>query len=852
MKKIISLFLTLVMCFTSISVMAYSDTTPETSISIKVLSDLGILDGFEDGTFREDETLTRAQATKIMCVLLGYDNVSSGNTEFSDVTATHWASGYINMAQAAKIIAGMGNGTFAPEEAVTYEQIVKMAVCALGYEPAAKSMNKGNWYNGYINIASSLGILDGVKGAIGKNATRGQFADLIYNSLNIQLMDVERWTSDGHNEYSKTDETILSKYLEVEKWEGIVSKTPYIEYASGGDRAVLGLDEAELYKYDGKRESETFDEAYCDEDVEQYLGKKVICYVGENARDERVVYSIAEKADANETVVIKKADYDRTENGYVYYDKNNRTTKLNIAKEIMIVEDYDIFYGDIDDLELDAAKGNIIFISNNRDSEYDVVMYNTNATVAVVKDIEKYDDVIAFDTYLDGIEEYDPDEDVKIIVVRDDKKAEVKDIKVDDTVTIIDKDTFKLYFVSSKTIKGKVTSISGSDNEVSIDRKEYKYDSDYLSSSSFSLNDESTFYFSVDDMIVYADIADVAINKYGIVTRAYYDTGYDEYRVEVVFSNGQSGVYSVSSSKEDEIKTALNNLDGRVLYEDIQNYVFSISFREKDKTISRLKKADRGTMQSGKRYDAETMTYGSIDMYDSTAIFAVEGTVGEPVRVSDITTGYAKDYFTDDEGEEFTIYPFVERDNGYGILVGKNITGTVSNKNNVVIISSISNSYIDSVEDTGYIVRGLQGGKEVEYKLYDIDEKPAKGDIILVGAQKNGVIEKITILNRLADADTVDYDDQSSGKVRTVVGKVDREKTDGSRLYFDVDGVDNILLKSSASYTLVDNTTSRLSVEKKAKGISIFGSKEKYESYVFVRYYDDVQMDVVVYRYNKQ
>lgn len=855
MKKFVGILLTMAICLSMFCfpVSAYSDVK-DNAEAIQVLSDLNILDGFEDGTFREDDQLTRAQAAKVMCCLLGYSDVAMGNTTFTDVPATHWASGYINTAQAARIIAGFGDGTFKPEQPVTYEQIVKMAVCALGYEPVASSMGKGEWYNGYLNIASSIGITKGVNSGVGKNATRGQFAVLLYNALDTQIMDVSSWRGDGKNEYQKTDETILSKYLEIDKWEGIVSKTPYIEYAAGGSKPMFSLTNAQRYVYDGKKLDEQFETAYCDKDVETYLGKKVVCYVGEDKIEDRVIFSVAEKEKANNSLTISATDIDRIEDNTIFYDTetSKNTQKVKLSKEIMIVKDYDVFFGDITDLDLDNAKGSITFINNDNSSEYDVVIYNVDVKVAVVKDIEKYDGIISFETLGTGnlydIEEYDPDEDIKIVVIKDGKMAEVTDIDVDDTVSMIGDNNFKIYFVSSKIVTGKITGIDSEDNIVFIDRKEYKYDTTYMNRNSFTLSDEATFYFSFDDMIVASDVTEVAVNRFGVITRAYEDTNEDELKVEIVFSNGTSGVYRVADSKKDTIKAQLNM--GRITYDQVENSLYKVTFREKDKTISKLEPIDYKDSADGKRYDAESMTYGPIDMFKSTVVFAVEGEGTKEVRVDDITVGSVDNFFVDDEGEDFEIFAYESRSDGFAIVIGKNITGTVSNKNSALIVESVSTAYIDSEDDTGYIVTGIQNGKKVEYKLFDT-EKPAKGDVILLGAKNGEVIEKITILNHIdLDDPVVEFkDDNSITKVRTIIGKVDREKTDGTRLYFD--NGENVLLKNSANYTLVDASGSRTTVEKKSKGINIFGSKEKYESYVFVRYYDDVQVDVVVYRFSK-
>ena len=150
MKKLLALMLSMAMVFTiGTSVMAYSDIEEGTCVSeaVTVLSNLDILNGYEDGTFKPEATITRAEMAKIVCETLGYYGMGSDKTPFDDVEPKHWAAGYINTAASLGIINGYGDGKFGPEDTVTYEQAVKMVVCALGYETMA--VDRGGWSAGY-------------------------------------------------------------------------------------------------------------------------------------------------------------------------------------------------------------------------------------------------------------------------------------------------------------------------------------------------------------------------------------------------------------------------------------------------------------------------------------------------------------------------------------------------------------------------------------------------------------------------------------------------------------------------------------------------------------------------------
>ena len=236
LKKTIAVVLAFAMIFSMgmISTFAYSDVEASTTVgeAVGILSNLGILTGFEDGTFKPDETVTRAQMAAIVCRTLGYESQaksSAGTTIFNDVPGDHWAAGYINVAQSLNIINGYGDGNFGPEDKVTYEQAVKMIVCALNYDLVAQA--KGGYPTGYLSVASSEGITKYANGKVGDAAKRSTVAVLVYNSLEVRILDQNTWTTDGSDEYAKSDDTILSKYLDVNKWEGVVSDVPFTDYA---------------------------------------------------------------------------------------------------------------------------------------------------------------------------------------------------------------------------------------------------------------------------------------------------------------------------------------------------------------------------------------------------------------------------------------------------------------------------------------------------------------------------------------------------------------------------------------------------------------------------------------------
>ncbi len=156
--------------------------------AVNELSQMGIINGYEDGSFGPDRSLTRAEFAKLVVVLLGEESEADskkGYASFTDVNSDHWASGYINVAVDDGIINGYGGGIFGPEDSVTYAQAVKMLVYAAGYEQDAQT--SGGWSSGYMAVGSLLGITDDI--SIYKESddiiSRGEAAILMYNTLAV-------------------------------------------------------------------------------------------------------------------------------------------------------------------------------------------------------------------------------------------------------------------------------------------------------------------------------------------------------------------------------------------------------------------------------------------------------------------------------------------------------------------------------------------------------------------------------------------------------------------------------------------------------------------------------------------
>lgn len=201
MKKIISFMLILIL---SMSVVVFAAPSDELLMDLK---NLKIMVGDEDGNMRLEDTITRAEAVKMVCVIQGINVDSfSNNVEpstFPDVPDSHWAKNYINAMKGYGIVEGDENGNFNPEADVTNEEIIKMLVNALGYAPMAEQT--GGFPMGYTRTAQKIGLTEDLKLEVETSAIRGDVAQMFATALDIPLMVQTGWSTDGSTSYAILD-----------------------------------------------------------------------------------------------------------------------------------------------------------------------------------------------------------------------------------------------------------------------------------------------------------------------------------------------------------------------------------------------------------------------------------------------------------------------------------------------------------------------------------------------------------------------------------------------------------------------------------------------------------------------
>lgn len=189
-KRFLSMALTMLMLVGSLSVLTsakFEDVT-DFQNEIAVLGQLGVIKGKADGTFGFDENVTRRQAAlffarattgKVDDALNWQSKVN--NTPFTDLDPENDYYGAISYNHNMGIVKGKSATAFAPNDNITFQEAITMAVRALGYKGA--DMDAGYPYS-YYSKAVSLGLDKGIENvALTDTVTRGVMAKIIYNML---------------------------------------------------------------------------------------------------------------------------------------------------------------------------------------------------------------------------------------------------------------------------------------------------------------------------------------------------------------------------------------------------------------------------------------------------------------------------------------------------------------------------------------------------------------------------------------------------------------------------------------------------------------------------------------------
>ncbi len=166
------------------------------AMAINFLKENGVVRGYDDNTYRPDQTLNRAEALKI---ILEANKIKAypENAPFSDISdRAAWYYNYVTTAFKRSIVKGYGDGTFKPGNTVSRAEFIKMAIATAGFSPDMdlvrnpySDVQTTDWHAKYFEFAKGQSLLRPKSGNLmAPNApiTRGEAAEVIYKLSKVQ------------------------------------------------------------------------------------------------------------------------------------------------------------------------------------------------------------------------------------------------------------------------------------------------------------------------------------------------------------------------------------------------------------------------------------------------------------------------------------------------------------------------------------------------------------------------------------------------------------------------------------------------------------------------------------------
>lgn len=209
-RKILSLVLCLAMALSVMVVGAGAAFSDQESIqnteAVDACVSLNIISGYPDGTYRPDDTITRAEMSKMICMVLsgGKDAALTAPDKptFTDVRNTNaaWAEPFIEACRIQGIVAGVSSDRFDPCGEVTGTQAAKMLLGALGYAADKEGFTGPSWAVFVNTVANQAGLFEGLDLDPAQPLTRDSAAQMIWNALNaceVEYVTETITTSDG-------------------------------------------------------------------------------------------------------------------------------------------------------------------------------------------------------------------------------------------------------------------------------------------------------------------------------------------------------------------------------------------------------------------------------------------------------------------------------------------------------------------------------------------------------------------------------------------------------------------------------------------------------------------------------
>lgn len=806
LKKVISSVAALTMVASSVAAFAVDfpdvESTASYAQAVQELSALDVISGYDDGTFGPDKLVTRAEITKMIVDALAERSSAEASTEstkFADVSADHWAKGYINQGVANGFIAGMSDTEFDPDANVTYVQAQKMLVSAIGYETYAQA--QGGWPTGYKTYAASLDITKGISGIKDSTElTRAQVAQMIDNAMGAPLCVIASWKTEWNGtktpnlevrdgKEGRAYETLFTEKHDAYKVYGRVTETSKTGSVDN-DKVTFQVEKADNFDDEEvKADSPVSEDMYIgDSKADNYLRTYSQALIQKNDDDEFTILSIAAAA-ANKSVTVASEDFDENKStGEALYFFPAGTTKGSTKYQLDTTNGVTIYVNgvkqdsmaiyDANDLESDKTLYGYLknhetasvtlqketeVGSTSTSAKYNTVMISSYATAIVDEVIDKTNETsVNFDTYSTGIQ-------AKMTVNKDDdnytysfkldgKDIEAKDLQQNDVLNIAYDTTgsfrdsnFYDVIVTRNVVDGvKCTSRNDTKGEYTIGGTKYKaaegMDIDVETSTEYSL------YLDHFGRIAKADENSVSKN-YGVLKNIYKKAGGD-YMAQIITKKGTEEEYKVDSDNVTAYKSYLvkSDADGAV-YDSTNKKTDAYPKQVVEYSVS--SSSNKITIKNGgviaptaadAEYKESGNKIGSVKMADSTVI----------LDLSEVDTKDSYSVVSSlNDGSNYVAYGYdkSKSDNTYRFVIITEGTSSVFNSETQLAIFNGSEVIDKDGDKTAYNL--VVNGEEKQFVLDDdvvitgnkgetvADNAFDEGDVLVYATNSEGYISRI-------------------------------------------------------------------------------------------------------------
>ncbi len=174
---------------------------------VSELKELQIINGYEDGSVRPDNKITRAEVCAIVNRVIRQGKSSMTDTSFgipfTDITQEAWFYNDVMRSNEFGLVNGYDDNTFKPQNDITYNEYIKIITSMLQYVPYAET--NGGYPNGYITAANNAGIIKGIEFNGNDKITRKDAMIILYNAINSPIVLVKSYNTGTSHEYALSD-----------------------------------------------------------------------------------------------------------------------------------------------------------------------------------------------------------------------------------------------------------------------------------------------------------------------------------------------------------------------------------------------------------------------------------------------------------------------------------------------------------------------------------------------------------------------------------------------------------------------------------------------------------------------